>query len=53
MTKRSHFRYFKTSPGIIRLAMMMCVRLPPPLRNVEGPFHEFGIDVSRKTARLR
>lgn len=26
------FRYFKTSPEIIRLAVMMYVRFPPPLR---------------------
>ncbi|MEP2529936.1 MAG: IS6 family transposase, partial [Shimia sp.] len=28
MTKRSPFRYFKTSPEIIRLAVMMYVRFP-------------------------
>ncbi|MEP2534256.1 MAG: IS6 family transposase, partial [Shimia sp.] len=28
MTKRSPFRYFKTSPEIIRLAVMMYVRYP-------------------------
>ena len=30
------FRYFKTSPEIIRLAVMMYVRYPLSLRNVEG-----------------
>ncbi|KMW56916.1 Mobile element protein [Candidatus Rhodobacter oscarellae] len=35
MTKRSPLRYFKTSPEIIRLAVMMYVRLPLSLRNVE------------------
>ena len=30
------FRYFKTSPEIIRLAVMMFVRYPLSLRNVEG-----------------
>ena len=38
------FRYFKTSPQIIRLAVMMYVRYPPSLRNVEDPLHERGID---------
>ncbi|MDF1715755.1 MAG: IS6 family transposase, partial [Antarcticimicrobium sp.] len=28
MTRRSPFRYFKTSPEIIRLAVMMYVRFP-------------------------
>ena len=32
---KSPFRYFKTSPGIIRLAVMMQVRFPLSLRNVE------------------
>jgi putative transposase len=29
MTQRSPFRYFKTSPEIIRLAVMLYVRYPP------------------------
>ena len=33
MTKRSPFRYFKTSPEIIRLAVMLYVRYPLSLRN--------------------
>lgn len=28
MIKRSTFRYFKTSPGIIRLAVMLYIRFP-------------------------
>jgi len=28
MTKRSPFKYFKTSPEIIRLAVMLYVRFP-------------------------
>nr|WP_206375863.1 hypothetical protein [Sneathiella chungangensis] len=35
MTKQNPFRYFKTSPEIIRLAVMMYVRFPLSLRNVE------------------
>ena len=35
MTKHSPFSYFKTSPEIIRLAVMLYVRFPLSLRNVE------------------
>ena len=51
MTKRSLFRYFKTSPEIIRLAVMLYVRFPLSLRNVEDLLHERGIDVSHETVR--
>jgi putative transposase len=52
MTKRSPFRYFKTSPEIIRLAVMIYVRFPLSLRNVEDLLHERGIDVSHETVRF-
>jgi len=52
MTKRSPFRYFKTSPEIIRLAVMMYVRFPLSLRNVEYLLHERGIDISHETVRF-
>jgi putative transposase len=52
MTKRSPFRYFKTSPEIIRLAVMMYVRFPLSLCNVEDLLHERGIDVSHETVRF-
>ena len=52
MTKRSPFRYFKTSPEIIRLAVMMYVRFPLSLRNVEDLLHERGIEVSHETVRF-
>jgi putative transposase len=52
MTKRSPFRYFKTSPDIIRLAVMMYVRYPLSLRNVEDLLHERGIDISHETVRF-
>jgi putative transposase len=35
MTQRSPFRYFKTSPEIIRLAVMLYIRFRLSLRNVE------------------
>ena len=52
MTKRSPFRYFKTSPEIIRLAVMMYVRFPLSLRNVGDLLNERGIDISYETVRF-
>ncbi|MCL5778961.1 IS6 family transposase [Limibaculum sp. FT325] len=52
MSRRSPFRYFKTSPEIIRLAVMMYVRFPLSLRNVEDLLHERGIDISHETVRF-
>ncbi|MDW4551745.1 IS6 family transposase [Defluviimonas sp. D31] len=51
MTKHSRFRYFKTSPEIIRLAVMMYIRFPLSLRNVEDLLHERGIDICHETVR--
>ncbi len=48
----SPFRYFKTSPEIIRLAVMLYVRFPLSLRNVEDLLHERGIEVSHETVRF-
>jgi putative transposase len=36
------FRYFKASPEIIRLAIIIYVRYPLSLRNVEDLLHERG-----------
>jgi putative transposase len=51
MTQRSLFRYLRTSPEIIRLAVMLYVRFPLSLRNVEDLLHERGIEVSHETVR--
>jgi putative transposase len=48
---RNPFRYFKTSPDIIRLTVMMYVRYPLSLRQVEDLLHERGIDISYETVR--
>ncbi len=48
---RNSFRYFKTSPEVIRLAVMMYVRFPLSLRQVEDLLHERGIDISYETVR--
>ena len=52
MAKKNPFRYFKTSPEIIRLAVMMYVRFPLSLRNVEDLLHERGIEISHETVRF-
>ena len=52
MNQPSPFRYFKTSPDIIRLAVMMYVRFPLSLRNVEDLLHERGVDVCHETVRF-
>ena len=52
MTKRSPFRCFKTSPEIIRLAVMTYIRFPLSLRNVEDLLHERGIDICHETVRF-
>ncbi len=48
---KSPFRYFKTSPEIIRLAVMMYVRFPLSLRQVEDLLHERGIVICHETVR--
>lgn len=52
MPRHSPFRYFKTSPEIIRLAVMMYGRLPLSLQKVADVLHERGIDICRETARF-
>ena len=53
MTKPTNpFRYFNSSPEIIRLAVMMYVKFPLSLRNVEDLLHERGIDVCHETVRF-
>jgi len=49
---KNPFRYFKTSPEIIRLAVMMYIRFPLSIRQVEDLLHERGIDVSYETVRF-
>ena len=43
------FRYFNSSPEIIRLVVMMYVRFPLSPRNVEDLLAERGIDISHET----
>ena len=45
------FRYFNSSPEVIRLVVMMYVRYPLSLRNVEDLLVERGIEISHETVR--
>ena len=47
----SPFRYFKTCPEVIRLAVLLSVKYPLSLRNVEDLLFERGIDISYETVR--
>ena len=46
------FRYFNFSPEIIRLTVMLYIRYPLSLRQVEDLLHERGIDICHETVRL-
>ena len=52
MSKRDPFKYYKTSPEIIKLAVMYYIRYPLSLRQVEDILHERGIDICHETIRL-
>src|ERR1700728_3375901 len=53
MTKPANpFRYFNSSPEVIRLVVMMYVKFPLSLRNVEDLLAERGIDISYETVRF-
>ena len=49
MSQQDPFKYYKTSPEIIRLAVMYYVRYPLSFREVEIILHERGIDVCYET----
>jgi hypothetical protein len=49
---RNPFRYFNSSPEVIRLTVMMYVRYPLSLRQVEDLLFERGIDICHETVRL-
>ena len=48
----SPFRYFNSSPEVIRLVVMMYVRFPLSLRNVEDLLFERGVGICHETVRL-
>ena len=51
MSKINPFKHYKTSPEIIKHAVMYYIRYPPSLRQVEDIMHERGIDVCHETIR--
>ena len=46
------FRYFNSSPEVIRLVVMMYICYPLSLRQVEDILFERGIDISHETVRF-
>jgi len=52
MTKSNRFKGFQSSLEIICLAVMMYVRFPLSLRNVEDLLHERGIEIRHETVRF-
>src|SRR5271154_5470050 len=51
-TPTDPFRWFDSSPEVIRLVVLMYVRYPLSLRNVEDLLFERGIDICHETVRL-
>ena len=49
---KNPFRYFNSSPEVIRLAVMMYIRYPLSLRQVEDLLFERGIDICHETVRF-
>ena len=45
------FRYFNSSPQVIRAAVLLYVKYPLSLRNVEDLLAERGIDICHETVR--
>jgi putative transposase len=49
---KNPFRYFNSSPEVIRLTVMMYIRFPLSLRQVEDLLYERGIDICHETVRF-
>ena len=49
---RNPFRYFNSSPEVIRLAVMLYIRYPLSLRQVEDLLFERGVDICHETVRF-
>ena len=52
MPRPRPFRYFNSSPEMIRLVVMMYVRFPLGLRNAEDQQFERGIGICHASVRL-
>ena len=48
----SPFKRFNSSPEVIRLVVLMYVRFPLSLRNVEDLLFERGVDICHETIRF-
>lgn len=51
MTRDRPFKWFKTSPEIIRLAVMRYIRFPLSLPSIEDRFDEPGVEAGHDTVR--
>jgi len=49
---RNPFQYFNSSAEVIRLTVMLCIRYPLSLRQVEDILFERGIDICHETVRF-
>jgi len=49
---KNPFRYFNSSPEVIRLTVMLYIRYPLSLRQVEDLLFERGIDICHETVRF-
>ena len=49
---KTPFRYFNSSPEVIRMAVMLYIRYPLSLRNVEDLLFERGYEISHETVRF-
>jgi putative transposase len=49
---RNPFRYFNGSPEVIRLTVLLYIRYPLSLRQIEDLLFERGIDICHETVRL-
>jgi putative transposase len=52
MTRCSPLRDARASPEVLRLTVMLYVRFPLSLRNVEDPLHERGLKLNNETVRF-
>lgn len=52
MSHQRIFHDFKTSPEVIRPAVMMYARYPLSPRKVEDLLHERGVDITHETVRF-
>jgi len=49
---RNPFRYFNSSPEVIRLTVMMYIRYPLSLRQFDDLLSESGVDICHETVRF-